>query len=160
MAVASLPALRLAMLMDVDHYIPDHAAAAADDPPGGDGAAPAASRRRRLAVGAGLALAFCGAIAAGTLAMRPAPGAGAPGEGAAPAPLAWQPTPRAAGGGCATCGTVESVRAIGGRDTADAYRMTIRMDDGSYRTIPQPRAPGIEPGAKVRIVDAAAVAGG
>jgi len=71
---------------------------------------------------------------------------------------------------CATCGTVESVRefavkggasgvgAIAGRETV--YRVTIRMDDGSYRTISQPIAPGYGVGEKVRVIDSSVVARG
>ena len=33
------------------------------------------------------------------------------------------------------------------------YRVTIRMDDGSYRAISQPVAPGYGAGEKVRIID-------
>jgi hypothetical protein len=78
---------------------------------------------------------------------------------------------------CETCGTVESVRihvvkgdrgaagsaagsagvgAIGRQQTV--HRVTIRMDDGSYRTISQPVEPGYGVGEKVRIIDGSVVA--
>lgn len=77
---------------------------------------------------------------------------------------------------CATCGTVESVRpfevkgeaggagaAAGGPEvrkqvnSKTVHRVTIRMDDGSYRTISQPVAPGYGVGEKVRIIDGSVV---
>ena len=63
---------------------------------------------------------------------------------------------------CAKCGVVESVRAfgvkgeVGDRDET-VYRVTIRMDDGSYRTISHPVAPGYSIGEKVRIIDGAVI---
>lgn len=60
--------------------------------------------------------------------------------------------------GCVTCGTVESVRAVEAQERT-VYRVTVRMDDGSYRAISQPIAPGIGAGEKVRIVDSALLAG-
>jgi hypothetical protein len=59
---------------------------------------------------------------------------------------------------CATCGTVEAVRPVE-FENKTVHRITVRMDDGSYRAISQPVAPGIGPGEKVRIVDGAVVAG-
>jgi hypothetical protein len=38
------------------------------------------------------------------------------------------------------------------------YRVTVRLDDGSYRTLSQPTPPSIPVGGKVRIVDGAVVA--
>lgn len=63
---------------------------------------------------------------------------------------------------CATCGTVESVRAFevkgeGPGRARTVYRVTIRMDDGSYRTISHPVAPGYGTGEKVRIIDGSVV---
>jgi hypothetical protein len=72
---------------------------------------------------------------------------------------------------CATCGTVEAIRTIelrgDGAGTREldqhlskrlAYRVTVRLDDGSYRTLSQPTPPSIAVGGKVRIVDGALVA--
>jgi outer membrane lipoprotein SlyB len=74
---------------------------------------------------------------------------------------------------CDTCGTVESVRAHVVRSEGSAsgssargvvgreqtvHRVTIRMDDGSYRTISQPVEPGYSVGEKVRIIDGSVVA--
>jgi hypothetical protein len=72
---------------------------------------------------------------------------------------------------CPSCGTVEGIRTIELRgDAAGApeldqhaakrvvYRVTVRLDDGSYRTLSQPTPPSIAVGGKVRIVDGAVVA--
>lgn len=72
---------------------------------------------------------------------------------------------------CATCGTVEAIRTVelrgdgAGAQELDqhlskrvAYRVTVRLDDGSYRTLSQPTPPAIAVGGKVRIVDGAVVA--
>ncbi|MCX7890855.1 MAG: hypothetical protein N2544_00615 [Burkholderiales bacterium] len=76
--------------------------------------------------------------------------------------------------GCATCGVVDSVRAVRTRGegtgfgaVADdeagktvrsrtVYRVTVRMDDGSWRTFSQPAA--WRPGERVRVVDGSLVA--
>jgi len=68
----------------------------------------------------------------------------------------------AAAGLCTTCGIVESVRAFEVRGEATGagktvHRVTIRMDDGSYRTISHPVAPGYSVGEKVRIIDGSVV---
>ncbi|MGB8433204.1 MAG: hypothetical protein WCE38_02945 [Burkholderiales bacterium] len=88
------------------------------------------------------------------------------------------PPERAAGTQlCDTCGTVESVRAHVVRSDSSAegrragsaaggvvgrqqtvHRVTIRMDDGSYRTISLPIEPGYGVGEKVRIIDGSVVA--
>jgi outer membrane lipoprotein SlyB len=93
---------------------------------------------------------------------------------------ASRPEPGATTPLCATCGTVEAVRLfeVQGGDNAGVavadnapagreiekqagrktvYRVTIRMDDGSYRTISQPVAPGYGSGEKVRIIDGSVV---
>lgn len=72
---------------------------------------------------------------------------------------------------CASCGTVEAIRTIELRGDAAgvqeleqhqskriAYRVTVRLDDGSYRTLSQATPPSIAVGGKVRIVDGAVVA--
>jgi outer membrane lipoprotein SlyB len=74
-------------------------------------------------------------------------------------------------GSCASCGTVEAIRTIELRgDAAGAqeleqhlskrivYRVTVRLDDGSYRTLSQTAPPSIVVGGKVRIVDGAVMA--
>lgn len=71
---------------------------------------------------------------------------------------------------CTTCGTVEAIRTVELRgDAAGAqeldqhlskrvvYRVTVRLDDGSYRTLSQVAPPSIVVGGKVRIVDGAVV---
>ena len=39
-----------------------------------------------------------------------------------------------------------------------SYRVTVRMDDGSFRTISQPSAPALTVGERVRVVDGTVVA--
>lgn len=78
---------------------------------------------------------------------------------------------------CALCGVVEAVRpyeirstgAVGAGEDAQesgaaavvprtAYRVTVRMEDGSYRTLSQPKRPVFKSGDRVRIADGALVA--
>src|SRR6266853_1089409 len=72
---------------------------------------------------------------------------------------------------CALCGTVESIRTIEVRDEASdvgaitgdeternvkkryAYRVTVRMDDGSFRTVSLSSPPTLAVGDKVRVVE-------
>jgi hypothetical protein len=75
---------------------------------------------------------------------------------------------------CATCGTVESIHSMEidaqpdgtGRATnaraakRTVYRVTVHMDDGSYRTISQPVEPGYSVGEKVRVIDSSIKTGG
>jgi hypothetical protein len=71
---------------------------------------------------------------------------------------------------CATCGTVESIRAMQvdvrpegtGREAVKrtVYRVTVHMDDGSYRTISEPAEPGYGVGEKVRVIDSSIKTGG
>lgn len=75
---------------------------------------------------------------------------------------------------CPVCGVVEAVRpyeirAVRGMPAADdgpagadpnlvprtAWRVTVRMEDGSYRTLSQPKRPAFKTGDRVRIVDGA-----
>ena len=71
--------------------------------------------------------------------------------------------PRLAGGSsCASCGTVEAIRTVvvaGGADGAKrtVYRITVRMDDGSFRTLSQAMPPSVAVGEAVRITDGAVV---
>jgi hypothetical protein len=106
---------------------------------------------------------------------RSSPRAGEPNWHAAARPGPSSPS-------CATCGVVESVRAVPGRrgaarskdvevrliagspavDERDgasrmSYRVTVRMDDGSYRTLSQSAPPTVGPGEPVRITDGAVV---
>jgi hypothetical protein len=72
---------------------------------------------------------------------------------------------------CASCGTVEAIRTLEVRGDPPGsqeleqhlskrivYRVTVRLDDGSYRTLSQATPPSIAVGAKVRIVEGAVVA--
>jgi hypothetical protein len=69
---------------------------------------------------------------------------------------------------CATCGIVEAVRVVEVRGEAPAagagqrpagarlsYRVTVRMSDGSYRTLAQPTPPTVAVGDRVRVADGA-----
>lgn len=78
--------------------------------------------------------------------------------------------PSAATTACATCGVVEAVRVVEVRGDARAagegerpprtrlsYRVTVRMSDGSYRTLAQPTPPSVAVGDPVRVAEGAVV---
>ncbi len=96
---------------------------------------------------------------------------------ARPADPEYKPIPPSS---CALCGTVESIRTVEVRDEAGggtavtllgaggaiagseieknvkkryAYRVTVRMDDGSFRTISLSSPPTFAIGDKVRVVE-------
>jgi hypothetical protein len=82
---------------------------------------------------------------------------------AAPA-KAPEAVPRRAGSAtsCANCGTVEMIRSVvvpNGTDGSKrtVYRITVRMDDGSFRTLSQVLPPSVAVGETVRITDGAVV---
>lgn len=56
---------------------------------------------------------------------------------------------------CADCGVIEAIRGSG--DAVDngqaAWRVTVRLDDGSLRTLPQRGQPPYAVGDRVRIID-------
>ena len=105
-------------------------------------------------------------------------------KGAATADGARQGAPRVASqdGACATCGTVVSIRVValkgdaaglgsvaGGVAAAgneiernlkqqQSYRVTVRMDDGSFRTVSQRSPPTVAIGERVRVVDSTVLA--
>ncbi len=111
------------------------------------------------------------------------PGRGAPASGHSRVQQPGAAGISAAGlmSGCATCGTVEAIRTVQvrGRDVPGApavpspaqggagdetgrdakprfaYRLTIRMEDGSYRAVSQATTPAFAVGDKVRVKDAA-----
>jgi hypothetical protein len=71
---------------------------------------------------------------------------------------------------CATCGVVEAVRVFEVRaeppvgsegqrpaGTRTSYRVTVKMADGSYRTLAQPTPPVVGIGDRVRVADGAVV---
>ena len=71
---------------------------------------------------------------------------------------------------CATCGIVESVRILemraDPRSSADgqkppgtrtSYRVTVKMADGSYRTLAQPTPPVVGIGDRVRVANGTVV---
>jgi len=56
--------------------------------------------------------------------------------------------------GCAHCGVVESVRvAEKNVKNSTRYRVTVRMDDGSMRSVSLPTAPGYAVGDRVRVLN-------
>jgi|APFre7841882724_1041349.scaffolds.fasta_scaffold00152_18 hypothetical protein len=70
---------------------------------------------------------------------------------------------------CVVCGVVEAVRPHETRVPRDAansgasaartaWRVTVRMEDGSYRTLSQADPPAFRPGDRVRITDGAIAA--
>jgi hypothetical protein len=60
---------------------------------------------------------------------------------------------------CPSCGTVEAVRSLTVRGEAGGpgavYRVTVRMDDGSFRTVSQSALPAFAVGDKVRVMQGA-----
>ncbi len=59
---------------------------------------------------------------------------------------------------CAMCGVVAAVRTPDARgDGRTSYRITVRMTDGSYRTLAQPTPPNVGVGDRVRIADGAVI---
>lgn len=71
---------------------------------------------------------------------------------------------------CATCGVVEAIRVLEMRavprsagegekaqGTRPSYRVTVKMADGSYRTLAQPTPPVVGIGDRVRIADGTVV---
>jgi hypothetical protein len=65
-----------------------------------------------------------------------------------------------AGAACAMCGVVSSVRTLNARGDSTgriSYRVTVRMADGSYRTLAQPDPPSVGVGDRVRIAEGAVV---
>lgn len=87
-----------------------------------------------------------------------------------PPPVVLELEPRRSA--CAACGVVEAIRlapavqragvrlvadggaaAESGRPAQPSYRITVRMDDGSYRTLAQADAPTVGVGDAVRVAD-------
>jgi outer membrane lipoprotein SlyB len=65
-----------------------------------------------------------------------------------------------AGAACPTCGTVHSVGSFparGDNPTPATTRVTVRMDDGSFRSFAQPQDRSMGVGERVRVVDGALV---
>jgi len=59
---------------------------------------------------------------------------------------------------CAMCGVVAAVRTPDPRgDGRTSYRVTVRMTDGSYRTLAQSTPPTVVIGDRVRIADGAVI---
>jgi hypothetical protein len=60
---------------------------------------------------------------------------------------------------CPSCGIVEAVRSMAVRSEAGGlgavYRVTVRMDDGSFRTVSQSAVPAFAVGDKVRVMQGA-----
>lgn len=66
---------------------------------------------------------------------------------------------------CASCGTLVGARRVESSvDQTESepivvtYRVTVRMVNGTFRTLSQPMPPAVSPGGGVRIVDGAVVA--
>ena len=116
------------------------------------------NRPHLLIVGAVASIALVGVAAiAGLVSSRSA-------EKAATAPASGAgATPRRPGGAtCANCGTVETIRTVVVAGAAEGtrrtvYRITVRMDDGSFRTLSQASPPSVAVGEAVRITDGAVV---
>jgi hypothetical protein len=91
-------------------------------------------------------------------------------------PLPRAELPSAKPSACALCGTIESIRTVevsedsgavaaAGNDPGKiarkrhAYRVTVRMDDGSFRTVSLSTPPEFAIGDKVRVVEGRLVRG-
>lgn len=67
--------------------------------------------------------------------------------------------PQAQAPACKQCGVIESIRTVEIHSDASAknvrkataYRITLRMEDGTYRTLSQPQAPRFAVGERARI---------
>jgi hypothetical protein len=112
------------------------------------------SRPHLFIVGAVASVALVGVAALVGL----TPSRSAPTPDAVPAKVPDAPPRRAGGGTCVSCGTVEVIRTVtvasgaeGARRTV--YRITVRMDDGSFRTLSQSTPPSVAVGEAVRITD-------
>jgi hypothetical protein len=110
-------------------------------------------------VGAVAAVAFAGVAA--LVALGPSRTVDKPGATVAQA-APDAATRRAAEATCPSCGRVEAIRTVvvtGGPDGAKrtVYRVTVRMDDGSFRTLSQAAPPSVAVGEAVRISDGAVV---
>jgi outer membrane lipoprotein SlyB len=120
----------------------------------------AGMRNYPLLIGAGVALLISGLVGAaaitGALPIQKTPAE------VAMAALVLENTATAAAAkkaNCRTCGVVAAVRKVevnGNEIARDAkkqsvYRLTVRMDDGSERTVTQPSAPSHGVGARVRV---------
>jgi hypothetical protein len=64
---------------------------------------------------------------------------------------------------CATCGRVEVIRVAqvtsrdGSAEKRTAYRVTVRMEDGSFRTISQGSPPSVAVGERVKVANGGVV---
>jgi hypothetical protein len=110
-------------------------------------------------VGAVAAVALAGVAA--LVALGPSRTADKPGATVAQA-APDSATRRPAESTCPSCGRVEAIRTVvvtGGPDGAKrtVYRVTVRMDDGSFRTLSQAAPPSVAVGEAVRISDGAVV---
>jgi hypothetical protein len=114
-----------------------------------------ATSRALPVTGVAFALGTAFAVLAGWLATARAQ---APAEIAVAAPVPPDAAP--AGAACAMCGVVSAVRVFDARGDAGnraSYRVTVRMTDGSYRTLAQPSPPAVGVGDRVRIAEGAVV---
>jgi hypothetical protein len=131
-----------------------------------------------LLIGAGI-VAIAGSIASIAAIVDWLPSGAGRTVGTTTAPVAITVDLRRARADCGNCGVVESIRAVEARPASGtgvrlvaanpapapsvergptSYRITVRMDDGSYRTLSQPVPPTFSPGAQVRVADGAVVA--
>ena len=113
----------------------------------------AGTRNYALAMGAGVAVLLSGLVGAAALS-----GALSASQ-SHPSPRLVEKTATAAAArkaDCRVCGVVQSVRVVelaaaSSEALSPFYRITIRMDDGTERTLSSARAPGLNVGERVRI---------
>jgi outer membrane lipoprotein SlyB len=149
----------------MDHFILDSAGQSSPNVVSRErsyGVSPGRARRRPVVLGATAGVLILGLVGAGAIRglIPTADTRKTASQSARASDAAHQSNGAVARGAaaCATCGTVEAVRPVE-FEKKTVHRITVRMDDGSYRAISQPLAPGIGPGEKVRIVEGAVVAG-
>ena len=119
-------------------------------------------RPQLVAIGAAASATLVGLVALSAMTGRmPPPRADKSEEIAARSPAA-----PAGAVTCSSCGAVEAIRTVAVPEGVDAgrdggkrvvYRITVRMDDGLYRTLSQTAPPAVAVGEKVRVVDGAVV---
>jgi hypothetical protein len=116
------------------------------------------TRNYPVVIGAGVTVLLFSLVGAAAITGR-IPGAGQHDENALPALEKTAAAAAAKRAACKTCGVIAAVKAVevneieqpANRNTV--YRVTVRMDDGSERTLSQAAAPTFGVGSRVRIVN-------
>ncbi len=104
------------------------------------------SRNYPLLIGAGVAVLLSSLVGAAALtgALPSDAGPSAIGESTARAAAAKNTR-------CRTCGVITSTKTVTEATNRKLYRITVRMDDGSVRTLSRATEPAFAVGARVRV---------